>query len=296
MGNGGVKIRMELGAGIGTSLVFAPEDDLAESYEGLVRGMWLEAAPGRPAAVELQVRPRAQRKPAPAAVRRDAESDPPDVDVALDDLGEEGHDARTPRYSHALVFVVALAAAGAAGYFAVQTFVPRGRSLPVPVVTIASAAPTTAAPAAPTPAQAHPVQGVELPPEEPPPPATASGSPPPAPSDVPAAVPVPAPSRGLRVTVQDDDVELLLAVEGKVDGLASYPLAEPTGIAVELPAGRASLAPGTYAVDRGDVSQIWVREPTPAGQQIRIFFTPLREAQVTTSAGSVRIVIPALLP
>jgi len=68
-----------------------------------------------------------------------------------------------------------------------------------------------------------------------------------------------------------DDLELVLAVEGSLQGLAHYPLAEPDGISLQLPSAHATLAPGTYTIGRGDVTQIWVREPTPAGQQIRIF-------------------------
>ncbi|MBT8493682.1 MAG: PilZ domain-containing protein [Deltaproteobacteria bacterium] len=140
-----------------------------------------------------------------------------------------------------LAVTAAAAILGFTGTFAVLGY--DGKSVPAPTISFpepASAADPTPAFAAEPPA--HPV----------------------------TAAPAQTRGLGIRTSGESTIVELTLA-QGTTDGLTHYLLADPTGIAVNLPGGTVEAEHKVHWTETGHAKKIWIRD-TESGDQVRIFF------------------------
>jgi hypothetical protein len=110
------------------------------------------------------------------------------------------------------------------------------------------------------------------------------------------AVPVPTDAPG--PTMEQDGEELVAVVpfEGSTEGMTYYPLAQPHGMAVNLPNARSVLALGRHTLMNEGVRWVWIRRYEKGGIQIRFtlaYRTP-EVLGVEVSEGRIRLrVIPA---
>ena len=83
------------------------------------------------------------------------------------------------------------------------------------------------------------------------------------------AVPVPSDAPG--PTMEHDGEELVAVVpfEGSTEGMTHYPLAQPHGIAVNLPNAHSVLALGRHTVMNEGVRWVWIRRYEKGGIQVR---------------------------
>ena len=70
---------------------------------------------------------------------------------------------------------------------------------------------------------------------------------------------------------EGEDVLAVVPFEGSAEGFNHYPLAQPRGVAVNLPNGRAALAMGRHTVQGDGFRWVWIRQHERGG--IRIRFT-----------------------
>lgn len=137
---------------------------------------------------------------------------------------------------------------------------------------------TTRAPAEPAPAPAEPATAPE-PPELLPPSGVRQrpDGPPPelaAPAFSTEAVlrtarPVPEGSAGPTAFQEGEELVAEVPFEGSTEGMTHYPLAQPRGIAVNLPNARSVLALGRHSVMNDGVRWVWIRNHERGGIQVR---------------------------
>jgi hypothetical protein len=148
--------------------------------------------------------------------------------------------------------------------------VPAPAPAPTPVQAVApqpapsepQAAPTPASVAAPSPA---PAAAATEPQAEPEPEAEPEPQPEPEPSSRPRA------SRPT-VSITAGVATAVVPLQGSLEGARSYPLDEPPGMVVNLPAARATVPSGSYRQRRPGFRAIWVRPMSGGGTQLRFFF------------------------
>ena len=113
-----------------------------------------------------------------------------------------------------------------------------------------------------------------------------------------AATPVPGPassdaahSLSVRSTETDTTVSMRLAA-GTTDGLRHYLLADPAGVAINLPSAELEAERKVHWLDRGPVKKVWIRD-YDGGAQVRIFFPDrtARDYRVATNDGLVTVSI-----
>lgn len=92
------------------------------------------------------------------------------------------------------------------------------------------------------------------------------------------------------VTIEGDTRSIELSVVGSIKGAQSYRLADPPGIAINLPRARTRLAAGTYRPGEG-FRQVWIQR-RPVGTHVRFLFDPGQDAgDVDLAGGVVRLVL-----
>jgi hypothetical protein len=297
----------------GGPVAFAPVEDPSDRHAGRVACVWIEAVPGKPAVVELEM---ARRRPKPTPL-------PGEGDVDLESLSAEAAPLITPadaertapvRFNVAplteapagaaswIFLALAVIALIGVGAWSLRDQRPPPAPVPAPLPAAATAAPSELEPElepVPLLPQAQPEPDpLELPPPETDPESAPAPAPEPAaaPDPVPPATAITAPvipAAAPEVVAHNTGVEVRIPIRGAGATIAHYPLAEPDGVALNLTGGHAQAAPGTYSIGRGGVTHIWIREPHGGAQQIRIFFSPQREARVESSRDLVRVLVPA---
>lgn len=87
------------------------------------------------------------------------------------------------------------------------------------------------------------------------------------------------------------EVSLRLAVVGAPRGITHYLLAEPPGIAINLPRVRTRVAPGMYHPAGGYFKSVWIRR-TGAGSQVRVSFDAhVYRPEITVDRDGVRLAL-----
>jgi hypothetical protein len=83
------------------------------------------------------------------------------------------------------------------------------------------------------------------------------------------AVPVPPDAPGPTLQREGDELVQIVPFEGSTEGMSQYPLAEPRGIAVNLPNARSVLPLGRHSVMNEGVRWVWIRRYERGGIQVR---------------------------
>jgi hypothetical protein len=110
------------------------------------------------------------------------------------------------------------------------------------------------------------------------------------------AIPVPTDAPGPTVEHDGEEIVAVVPFEGSTEGMTHYPLAQPHGIAVNLPNAHSVLALGRHTVMNEGVRWVWIRRYEKGGIQVRFtlaYRTP-EVRSVEVSDGTIRLrLVPA---
>jgi hypothetical protein len=93
--------------------------------------------------------------------------------------------------------------------------------------------------------------------------------------------------RRLSIAIAGGQQRLSIPIYGSLSGARHYPLSNPNGLVVRLPAGKLAIAAGDYVIKRGPMRLLWARNSRKYGPQLRLMLRKGSTCRAKISASRV---------
>jgi hypothetical protein len=100
--------------------------------------------------------------------------------------------------------------------------------------------------------------------------------------------PPPAPS-GPDLTLEENRSTVTVPISGSLSGATHYALADPAGIAINLPRATPGIPFGDYPTREGGFRMVWVRKRAAGGLHLRFLFSQKLTPKLRLEARAVHV-------